>query len=203
MTGHAIRQGFIEAVSFEPNFKIWHDWNAWERGQSVSRNGIGRGCCVQRRVNSFFCHGTIKKKTQRSFGDLPRRSFFIRDSETLKVFDQTVIDFGCQEGNCSSGVCERAVCGEAVEEPITICQQEAARTEGGRAAGMVVIDRMLLCAQTWLLEEVKVKKEAWFTALQRQRHQSQLEGQPGLRIFQDCQGHIINRETVSSKTSRG
>lgn len=43
-------------------------------------------------------------------------------------------------------MCERAVCGQAVEETITICQQEAARTEGGGAAGMVVIDGMLLCA---------------------------------------------------------
>lgn len=53
----------------------------------------------------------VKKKTQRSFGDLPHRSFFIRDSETLKVFDRKVT---------VAVVCVRGLYGQAVEETITM-----------------------------------------------------------------------------------
>lgn len=61
MTGHAIRQGFIEAVSLSLILRYGMiemcgngKGGSQCKGSNLNRNGIGRGCCVQRRVNSFL-----------------------------------------------------------------------------------------------------------------------------------------------------
>lgn len=56
-------------------------------------------------------------------------------------------------------VCRRTVCGQA-DEKLSQYINRKQGLEGGGTAGMGEIDRMLLCTQeTWLLEEVKMRKK--------------------------------------------